>query len=346
MVNVDISVPRFGFCGFSNSGKTTVIEKLLPLLVADGLTVGYLKHDAHWLDIDREGKDTARIFNAGASVVIANSPTEIFTRSNAGTIPVIDDSVFRTCDLVIVEGYKDAPWDKVWVEPHGGGREERPELENVIGSIGGAGGIGYDDLEGIKKFLLDWLDGEVRKKPLFGGLLVGGSSRRMGEPKSLLDIGGKTMAETAYGTLKGCCDEVFLLGTGPLTESLSVLPRIADACGFSGPLAGIVSGSRFAPNADWLIMAVDMPSVTTGYLQKLIDLRRPGYRFIGASDPGGKAEPLCSLYSSQLLSAIESGFDGEMSIRKVLEKFGIKGDPALYDASLLKNVNSPGDLSV
>lgn len=349
MGDMNIGIPRFGFCGWSNSGKTTVIEKLIPLLVEEGLTVGYLKHDAHRLDVDREGKDTARIFNAGAEAVIANSSAEIFTRQVAGAMPVLDDSVFRTCDLVIVEGYKDAPWDKVWVEPRGGGGEERPPLDRVIGTIGvggadGSNSFAHDDIDGIKGLLLDWFRKKIGQKPLFGGLLIGGSSRRMGEAKSVLDIGGKSMAEIAYDLLRESCDEVFLLGTGPLPETLSGMPRIADAPSLAGPLAGIVSASRFAPNADWLIMAVDMPSVTTGYIEKLIGLRRPGWRFIGASDPNGKAEPLCAIYSSQLLSSIDSGLDGEMSIRKVLEKLGIKGETSLYDAAILKNVNSPKDL--
>ena len=340
-----MSAPKIGFCGWSNSGKTTIIEKLIPLFLKEGLSVGYLKHDAHRLDVDREGKDTARIFDAGASVVTANSPSETFVRLAGEKLSIINDSLFHDCDFVIVEGYKDAPWDKVWVEPHGGVGEKMPELEKVIGSVGESG-FAHDDIDGIKSFILGWLKESTARKRLYGGLLVGGSSRRMGEAKSVIDVGGKTMAEIAYDALKECCDEVFLLGTGPLPGALSASPRIADAPSLSGPLAGLISASRFAPNADWFIMAVDMPNITTDYIKNLIDKRRAGERFIGASNPNGKTEPLCAVYSSQLLSAIDSGFDGELSIRVVLEKLGIKGDPSLYDAALLKNVNSPGDLSV
>ena len=62
----------FGFAGWSGSGKTTLIERLIPRLVARGLTVSLVKHAHHEFDIDQPGKDSWRHREAGASELSLN----------------------------------------------------------------------------------------------------------------------------------------------------------------------------------------------------------------------------------------------------------------------------------
>ncbi|HXT51259.1 MAG TPA: molybdopterin-guanine dinucleotide biosynthesis protein MobB, partial [Thermoanaerobaculia bacterium] len=57
-----------GVAGWSGSGKTTLLERVVPALVADGLSVVVVKHDAHGLALDVAGKDSDRLFRAGAEV--------------------------------------------------------------------------------------------------------------------------------------------------------------------------------------------------------------------------------------------------------------------------------------
>ena len=65
-----------GFIGYSNSGKTTLIEKLIPLFIARGLRVAAIKNAHHGFDMDRPGKDSFRYRDAGAQqVLIATAST-------------------------------------------------------------------------------------------------------------------------------------------------------------------------------------------------------------------------------------------------------------------------------
>ena len=70
--------------GKSDSGKTTFIERLLPELIALGLRVGTVKHDAHTADIDHEGKDSWRHGRAGAAAYVVSSPSQLAYVAKAG----------------------------------------------------------------------------------------------------------------------------------------------------------------------------------------------------------------------------------------------------------------------
>ncbi|MFN9028881.1 MAG: molybdopterin-guanine dinucleotide biosynthesis protein B [Betaproteobacteria bacterium] len=98
-----------GFIGYSNSGKTTLIEKLIPLLTARGLSVSAVKNAHHGFDMDRPGKDSYRYREAGASqVLIATSRRwALLTETPEGPAP-LDTLLARLspCDLVLVEGFK------------------------------------------------------------------------------------------------------------------------------------------------------------------------------------------------------------------------------------------------
>jgi molybdopterin-guanine dinucleotide biosynthesis protein B len=65
--------PLFGIVGWKNSGKTTLMVKLIEHFSAEGLEVGAVKHAHHAFDIDHEGRDTYRFTKAGASTVAISS---------------------------------------------------------------------------------------------------------------------------------------------------------------------------------------------------------------------------------------------------------------------------------
>lgn len=98
-----------GFIGYSNSGKTTLIEKLIPLLKARGYTVSALKNAHHGFDMDRPGKDSYRYREAGASQVLIASTQRwaLLTETPQGHAPL--ERLLQElapCDLVLVEGFK------------------------------------------------------------------------------------------------------------------------------------------------------------------------------------------------------------------------------------------------
>ncbi|MFZ7125508.1 MAG: molybdopterin-guanine dinucleotide biosynthesis protein B [Desulfobacterales bacterium] len=94
-----------------NSGKTTLLEKLIPELKRRGYRVGTIKHDTHGFDIDHEGKDTYRHKQAGAETVVISSPWKISVIKDVTEEVSVDDIVeqhFQDMDIVLTEGYKRA----------------------------------------------------------------------------------------------------------------------------------------------------------------------------------------------------------------------------------------------
>jgi molybdopterin-guanine dinucleotide biosynthesis protein B len=102
--------------GRSQSGKTTLIEKLIPEIKNKGYRVGTIKHSHHIFDFDKSGKDSWRHKDAGAETVIVASPGKIAMVKNdhRGTLESLLD-YFDDLDLVIAEGYKNARQPKIEV---------------------------------------------------------------------------------------------------------------------------------------------------------------------------------------------------------------------------------------
>ena len=63
----DFPIPLLGFAAFSGTGKTTLLEKLIPILVENNLRVALIKHSHHDIEMDKPGKDSYRLRKAGAS---------------------------------------------------------------------------------------------------------------------------------------------------------------------------------------------------------------------------------------------------------------------------------------
>lgn len=98
-----------GFIGYSNSGKTTLIEKLIPIFLANGISVSAVKNAHHGFDMDRPGKDSFRYREAGAGQVLIASGQRwaLLTETPSGhaSLDELLDQL-APCDLVIVEGFK------------------------------------------------------------------------------------------------------------------------------------------------------------------------------------------------------------------------------------------------
>jgi molybdopterin-guanine dinucleotide biosynthesis protein B len=104
--------------GKSNSGKTTLIEKLIPVFIGKGYKIATIKHDAHSFEIDKEGKDTYRHKKAGASAVIISSINKVAMIMDTSKELTLDDLCMLLpydIDLIIIEGYKQLKIPKIEV---------------------------------------------------------------------------------------------------------------------------------------------------------------------------------------------------------------------------------------
>lgn len=99
------AVPIFTFTAYSNTGKTTYLERLIAELKARGVRVGALKHDAHEFEIDTPGKDSWRFARAGADVVAVASATKaaVMDYRPVGFSELVGR--MKNIDVIIVEGW-------------------------------------------------------------------------------------------------------------------------------------------------------------------------------------------------------------------------------------------------
>ena len=115
-----------GLAGWSGSGKTTLIKKVIPRLIARGVTVSTLKHAHHGFDLDQPGKDSFFHRTAGATEVIISSAKRFAILHELREEPEWDlsDLVAKMSpvDLVLVEGYKRDAFPKLEIHRAANGK--------------------------------------------------------------------------------------------------------------------------------------------------------------------------------------------------------------------------------
>ena len=100
------------FCGYSGSGKTTIICEILDELKSK-YKIGYIKHDAHNFQMDKPGKDTYKARKSGANTIFISNKSEYAIIGNSPINNEIVKKIFQDFDFVIVEGHKKTPLPKI-----------------------------------------------------------------------------------------------------------------------------------------------------------------------------------------------------------------------------------------
>ncbi len=111
-------VPILTIVGKSDSGKTTLIERLVPELSRRGYRVATVKHDVHGFEVDREGKDSWRHKKAGAVATLIASSSQIALIQDVEEDPDLESlrqCYIRGVDIILAEGYKRSDHPKVEV---------------------------------------------------------------------------------------------------------------------------------------------------------------------------------------------------------------------------------------
>lgn len=182
---------------------------------------------------------------------------------------------------------------------------------------------------------------------VYGLVLAGGQSRRMGHDKALLQHGGQSQLAYVVSVLEDCVDRVFVStrkdqnGDAERSRYEQVVDRYDDL----GPVAGILSALEQQPSVDWLIVACDLPNIDVETIRHLLQERRgerPFTAYVSSHD--GLPEPLCAIYGSACIEIVRSFVkDGINCPRKIL----IRSDTQLLqqlNPTSLDNINTPDDL--
>lgn len=153
--------------GVKNSGKTELIARMIPHLIAAGHKVAVIKHDGHSFLADPEGTDTYRHLEAGAC------GTAIFDREKYKVVRMrsLEEtdflSMFPEADLVLLEGFKHSAWPKLEIVR--AGNSDRPVCDpatllalvtDLPLAIPGVPLIPFGDGEAAARIVLDYLSRE------------------------------------------------------------------------------------------------------------------------------------------------------------------------------------------
>ena len=158
-------IPVVGFAGYSGSGKTAVIEKLIPCLRRRGLRVAVLKHSGHGPELDWTGKDTWHFLQAGAAVTAASGPGGSMVLEYREW-PLLEAlGQIQGVDLILVEGYKNEPLTQIGLCRAATGRGFTAPVGRFSAIVTdqervqeGVPVFSFQDIEGIAGFLLDNMD--------------------------------------------------------------------------------------------------------------------------------------------------------------------------------------------
>ena len=164
------NLPLLGFAAYSGTGKTTLLEALLPKLTATGLRIGLLKHAHHDFDVDKPGKDSYRLRKAGASqMLIASRNRHALMTETPDAEAEFDYLLTRfdaeKLDVILVEGCKNIAFPKIelhraevgkpWLYPHDKNIIAIAADETVATDLPQ---MHINDLDAIADFVLDYVN--------------------------------------------------------------------------------------------------------------------------------------------------------------------------------------------
>ena len=156
--------PIVAVSGVKNSGKTTLVEKLVRALVARGLRVAVIKHDGHHFEPDVPGTDSWRHRAAGAYGTAIYDGEKFLLVKSAQVTPEQLFAQFPEADLILLEGAKDSPWPKFEIVR--GGNSAAPVCDpatllalvtDLPLSLPGVPTLGLEDVDAMVELLLKQL---------------------------------------------------------------------------------------------------------------------------------------------------------------------------------------------
>ncbi|EPW6911004.1 bifunctional molybdopterin-guanine dinucleotide biosynthesis adaptor protein MobB/molybdopterin molybdotransferase MoeA [Vibrio parahaemolyticus] len=165
-----LNIPILGFAAYSGTGKTTLLEALLPKLTEAGLRIGMLKHAHHNFDVDKPGKDSYRLRKAGASQMLIASRNRFVLMTETPEAEAEFEYLLTRfdedkLDVVLVEGCKNIAFPKIelhreevgkpWLYPHDENiiaiASDSAELDSELPQMN------INDLDAIAQFVLQYV---------------------------------------------------------------------------------------------------------------------------------------------------------------------------------------------
>ena len=322
-----LNIPILGFAAYSGTGKTTLLEALLPKLTEAGLRIGMLKHAHHNFDVDQPGKDSHRLRKAGASQMLISSRNRFALMTETPESESEFDYLLTRfdedkLDVVLVEGCKNIAFPKI--ELH---REEvgkpwlHPNDENIIAIASDSDELdselpqmNINDLEAIAQFVIQYV--QEAKAP-------------------------KSKEKEA-----ACCDTLspaFLSVVQGQEKILSLVNTVAEteACKIENAYGRVL--------ADHVVSPVNVPQYTNsamdGYAIRGDDVERESYQVV-AEVMAGHAydQPLEVGQAVKIMTGAPTPINGDTVVMR--EQASQDGDTVTFNGASIKtgqNVRQAGE---
>ncbi|WP_045374005.1 bifunctional molybdopterin-guanine dinucleotide biosynthesis adaptor protein MobB/molybdopterin molybdotransferase MoeA [Vibrio campbellii] len=322
-----LNIPILGFAAYSGTGKTTLLEALLPKLTEAGLRIGMLKHAHHNFDVDQPGKDSHRLRKAGASQMLISSRNRFALMTETPESESEFDYLLTRfdedkLDVVLVEGCKNIAFPKI--ELH---REEvgkpwlHPNDENIIAIASDSDELdselpqmNINDLEAIAQFVIEYV--QEAKAP-------------------------KSKEKEA-----ACCDTLspaFLSVVQGQEKILSLVNTVAEteACKIENAYGRVL--------ADHFVSPVNVPQYTNsamdGYAIRGDDVERESYQVV-AEVMAGHAydQPLEVGQAVKIMTGAPTPINGDTVVMR--EQASQDGDTVTFNGASIKtgqNVRQAGE---
>lgn len=160
-------IPVIGFSAYSGVGKTTLIEKIIRILKQQGYRIAVIKHDAHGIEMDREGKDSWRFSQAGADMTLVSSGEKTAVIEQRERTFAQNLSMIHDVDLILVEGYKQEQIPRIGICRKASGKGLPHAAEQYIAVVtddaaqfsGTVPIFALEDAQGIAEFLKERIAG-------------------------------------------------------------------------------------------------------------------------------------------------------------------------------------------
>ncbi|MDP7556890.1 MAG: molybdopterin-guanine dinucleotide biosynthesis protein B [Nitrospinaceae bacterium] len=355
--------PFLCFAGFSGVGKTTLVERLAARFREENIRVGYYKHDSHRFKMDKAGKDTARVRDAGAGIVAINDPSHFGVLADNAFKQRTITHALEQCDCILIEGYKQSPFDKIVFLDAEGKLPIAADSKGIRAIVHQGTGATEQYVErGIPLFhrdeiekIFDFVNGHFKScaSPLYGAVFVGGQSKRMGKPKFSLAYNGISGTEMASDILNKFCDKVFLSSRADLDMSslgeIKNAERINDEHIQLGPVGGLATLMGKFPDKAWMITACDMPFIQAEDFDIIFQQRDPlryGTCYVQKGRLG--YEPMCAIYEPKFIVPLyEAMSRRDLSLSRIIGELPFKEVKVNEeDRSNFMNINTPDDYEV
>ncbi|MCC3857682.1 bifunctional molybdopterin-guanine dinucleotide biosynthesis adaptor protein MobB/molybdopterin molybdotransferase MoeA [Vibrio parahaemolyticus] len=322
-----LNIPIIGFAAYSGTGKTTLLEALLPKLTEAGLRIGMLKHAHHNFDVDKPGKDSYRLRKAGASQMLIASRNRFALMTETPEAEAEFEYLLTRfdedkLDVVLVEGCKNIAFPKIelhreevgkpWLYPHDENiiaiASDTAELDSELPQMN------INDLDAIAQFVLQYV--QEAKAP-------------------------KSKEKDA-----ACCDTLspaFLSVVQGQEKILSLVNTVSEieACKIENAYGRVL--------AEDIISPVNVPQYTNsamdGYAIRSDDVDRDSYQVV-AEVMAGHAydQPLEVGQAVKIMTGAPTPLNGDTVVMR--EQASQEGDKVTFDGANIKagqNVRQAGE---